>query len=189
MLQFYTGFAHGYGVNPTMLQCYNWYMDTRNPTNTVITTTASLAVAYITVRDSGDATNRRRSSTAPWWTCRDTAVQSVLHLSDVLRASQVTLTPCVRRLMTADFVYEGVSKSFRTESITKYTLTIINTRWEATQSVMVTKLTRLIHKIAIQLHLVAESCTICSSRSRWPFRKLLDWLWIDALAGVWSRNR
>jgi hypothetical protein len=30
---------------------------------------------------------------------------------------------------------------------------------------MMTKLTRLTHKIAIQLHLVAESCTICSSRS------------------------
>jgi len=32
------------------------------------------------------------------------------------------------------------------------------------------KLTRLTHKIAIQLHLVAES----SSRSRRPVRKLLD---------------
>jgi hypothetical protein len=52
---------------------------------------------------------------------------------------------------------EGVSKSFRTESITKYTLTIINTREERTQRIMETKLTRLTHKIAIQLHLVAES--------------------------------
>jgi hypothetical protein len=39
---------------------------------------------------------------------------------------------------------------------------------------MVAKLTRLTHKIAIQLHLVADSCTICSSRSRWPVRKFLD---------------
>jgi hypothetical protein len=39
---------------------------------------------------------------------------------------------------------------------------------------MMAKLTRLTHKIAIQLHLVAESCTICSSRSRWPVWKLLD---------------
>jgi len=31
---------------------------------------------------------------------------------------------------------------------------------------MVAKLTRLTHKIAIQLHLVAESCTIFSSHSR-----------------------
>jgi len=31
--------------------------------------------------------------------------------------------------------------------------------------VMAAKLTRLTHKIAIKLHLVAESCTICSSRS------------------------
>jgi hypothetical protein len=39
---------------------------------------------------------------------------------------------------------------------------------------MATKLTRLTHKVAIKLHLVAESCTICSSRSRRPIRKLLD---------------
>jgi hypothetical protein len=32
---------------------------------------------------------------------------------------------------------------------------------------------RVTHKIAIQLHLLAESCTICSSRSRWPVRKFL----------------
>jgi hypothetical protein len=39
---------------------------------------------------------------------------------------------------------------------------------------MVANLTRLTHKIAIQLHLVAESCTICSFRSRQPVRKLLE---------------
>jgi hypothetical protein len=39
---------------------------------------------------------------------------------------------------------------------------------------MAAKLNRLTHKIAIQLHLLAESCTICSSRSRQPVRKLLD---------------
>jgi hypothetical protein len=39
---------------------------------------------------------------------------------------------------------------------------------------MAAKLTRQTHKIAIQLHLVADSCTICSSRSRRPVRKLLD---------------
>jgi hypothetical protein len=39
---------------------------------------------------------------------------------------------------------------------------------------MATKLTRLTHKIPIQLHLVAESCSICSSSSRRPVRKLLD---------------
>jgi hypothetical protein len=49
-----------------------------------------------------------------------------------------------------------------------------NTRWEATQSVMAAKLTRLTHKMEIQLHPVAESCTICSSRSRRPVWKLLD---------------
>jgi len=35
-------------------------------------------------------------------------------------------------------------------------------------------LTTLTHKIAIQLHLVAECCTTCSSLSRQPVRKLLD---------------
>jgi len=38
---------------------------------------------------------------------------------------------------------------------------------------MAAKLTRLTHKIAIQPHIVAESCTICSFRSRWPVRKIL----------------
>jgi hypothetical protein len=70
----------------------------------------------------------------------------------------------------------GVCKSFRTEKITKYMLTFGITPWEATQRVMAVKLTRLTHKMAIQLHLVAEICTICSSRSRRPFRKLLDTL-------------
>jgi hypothetical protein len=39
---------------------------------------------------------------------------------------------------------------------------------------MAAKFTRLTHNIAIQLHLVAESCTICISRTRRPVRKLLD---------------
>jgi hypothetical protein len=71
---------------------------------------------------------------------------------------------------------EDVCKSFRTESITKYTLTEINTRWEATKRLMAAKLTRMTYKIAIQLHLVAESSTICSYRSGRPVRKLLDTL-------------
>jgi len=41
---------------------------------------------------------------------------------------------------------------------------------------MAAKFTRLTHKIAMQLHLVAESCTICSTRSSRPVRKLLDTL-------------
>jgi hypothetical protein len=81
-------------------------------------------------------------------------------------------------------MYEGVSKSFRTVSIMKYTLTTINTRWEATQRVMAAKLTRLAHKIAIQLYLVAESCTIWSSRARRPVRKLLDKLSYNC-ANIW----
>jgi hypothetical protein len=74
------------------------------------------------------------------------------------------------------WLYECASKSFRTESITKYTFTTINTRWEATLRVIALKLTRLTYKIAIQLDLVAESYTICSSRSRRPVRKLLHTL-------------
>jgi hypothetical protein len=66
-------------------------------------------------------------------------------------------------------ICKDVSRNFRTESITKQTTTI-NTRWEATQRVMAAELT----KVAIQLHVVAESCTVCSSRSRWPTRKLFN---------------
>jgi len=40
--------------------------------------------------------------------------------------------------------------------------------------VVAEELTRLTHKMAIQLHLVAESYTICSCRSRRPVRKVLD---------------
>jgi len=39
---------------------------------------------------------------------------------------------------------------------------------------MAAKLTRLTDKIAIRLHLMAENCTICSYRSRWLVRTLLD---------------
>jgi hypothetical protein len=38
---------------------------------------------------------------------------------------------------------------------------------------MAAKLTRLTHRIAIKLHLVAESYTIRSSRFTWPVRKFL----------------
>jgi len=41
---------------------------------------------------------------------------------------------------------------------------------------MAAKLIRLTHKIATKLRLLAESCTICSSRSSQLVRKLLDTL-------------
>jgi len=41
---------------------------------------------------------------------------------------------------------------------------------------MAAKFIRLTHKVVIQLHLVAESCTIYSSHSSRPVRKLLDTL-------------
>jgi hypothetical protein len=55
---------------------------------------------------------------------------------------------------------------------------------------MAAKVTKLTHKIATQLHLVAESCTICSSRSRRPVRKLLDtttYMYIFRFR-IWSRK-
>jgi len=50
--------------------------------------------------------------------------------------------------------------------------------------VMAAKLTRLTHKIAIQLHLVAESYISCSSRSRWP----VGIFWIQPLTGATSTS-
>jgi hypothetical protein len=96
--------------------------------------------------------------------------------------------------LQSKLTYDSVSKSFRTESIAKYKLTTINIRWEATTRVMVAKLTTLIHKIAIQLHLMVKSCTIRSFRSRRPVRKLLDNSRIPRSKGtiqwgLWSRNR
>jgi hypothetical protein len=50
---------------------------------------------------------------------------------------------------------------------------------------MAAKLTTLIHEMAMQLHLVAESCTICGYRSRRPVRKLLDTPWyLEAVSSI-----
>jgi len=54
---------------------------------------------------------------------------------------------------------------------------------------MAAKLTRLTHKIAIQLYLVAESCTICNSRSRRRVRKHLDTASYFESRGVKSERR
>jgi hypothetical protein len=99
--------------------------------------------------------------------------------------SEVQVPTYQWRVCNAFFVHKGSDTNLRSFVrgsvqkfpdwvIKKYTLTTINTRWEATQRVMAAKLTRLTHKIPIQLYLVAESCTICSSCSRRPVRKLLD---------------
>jgi len=84
-------------------------------------------------------------------------------------------------LMSVCYMYQDVSKSFRTESITKQKQTHVEKQHK-------TKLTRLSHKIAIQKQLVAETCTICSSRSRRPVRKLLGRPSYD-LTFVWSCTR
>jgi hypothetical protein len=96
-------------------------------------------------------------------------IQSSTHLSPMEEFRTVTTQFLILETVpNRCLVYtKGVSKSFRTQSITKETTT--NTRQEVTQRVMAAKLTRLTHKIAIQLHLVAESYTICSSCSRRPF--------------------
>jgi hypothetical protein len=78
---------------------------------------------------------------------------------------QVKIRGCIQKFP------DGVDKEL-------YTLTKVN---KATQRAMAVKLTILTHKIAIQLHLVAESCTICSSRARQPVRKLVDTLIFTAL--------
>jgi len=49
---------------------------------------------------------------------------------------------------------------------------------------MEAELTRLTHKIVIQLHLVAESCTICSSRPRRSVRLLFGYHLIHYLIGL-----
>jgi hypothetical protein len=76
-------------------------------------------------------------------------------------------------IVSFDYI-RGCIQKFPDWVVTKYTLRTINTHWEVTQRVMTTKLTRLTHKIAIQLHLVAKSCIIHSSRSRRSVRNLLD---------------
>jgi hypothetical protein len=53
---------------------------------------------------------------------------------------------------------------------------------------MAEKLTRLTHKIAIQLHLVAESCTISSSRSRRPVRKLVYLPYFTILSEAFAKS-
>jgi hypothetical protein len=110
----------------------------------------------------------------------------ISHFSEQFCAFMILLSYVVEK----DILYEGISKSFRKESIKKYTLTFGITRSEATQRVMAAKLTRLTHKIVTQLLLVADSCTICSTRSRRQDRKLLVTLsqilrvWVSA---CWTR--
>jgi hypothetical protein len=92
-----------------------------------------------------------------------------LHVSALFQPSSLAYLCCLYQcsILLCEYLcvlYEGVSKSFQTELITIKT----NTCWEARQRVMVAKLTRLTHKIAIQLNPVAESHTVCSFHSRWP---------------------
>jgi hypothetical protein len=98
-----------------------------------------------------------------------------LSLSSFLFSPFISLFHVLSRYFLPRIYIRGCIQKFPDWVITKLTITTTtNTRWEATQRVMAAKTTRLTHKIAIQLHLVAESCNICSSRSRRPVRKLFD---------------
>jgi hypothetical protein len=117
--------------------------------------------------------SRATSPTLHQWPTGNTmSGQRTVHCHYIV-SNEMKSTPPVG-YTTSGLDYEVVTKSFRTESIKKYTLTTITARWEATWKVMTAKLIILTHKIAIQLRLVAERCIICSSCSRWPVRKLLD---------------
>jgi hypothetical protein len=54
---------------------------------------------------------------------------------------------------------------------------------------MTIKITRLTHKIAIQLHLVTESYTIWSSRSRRPVRKLFGYTFVTKVHNCITNER
>jgi hypothetical protein len=105
------------------------------------------------------------------------------------------LNPClwIVRAKSSYTVVEGCIQKFP-DWVDKpiYTLTAINTLWEATQRFMAAKLTILAHKIAIQMRLAAESCTICSPHSRRPVRKLMDTplcvVYLYCCAHEWSRD-
>jgi hypothetical protein len=51
---------------------------------------------------------------------------------------------------------------------------------------MAAKLTRLTHKMAIQLHVVVENCTICSSRSMWPVRGSFRYTLVSNILNCYS---
>jgi len=82
-------------------------------------------------------------------------------------------------------VYPKVSGPNRYRNI-RFTFGI--TRWEAIKRVMAAKLTRLTLIIAIQPHLVADSCSVCSFRSRRPVGKLLDTLSYIILNFSWKSS-
>jgi hypothetical protein len=63
--------------------------------------------------------------------------------------SSRTVSPRPIWILCSQQGLRGLFESFRTELITKYTLTFGITRWEATQWFMAAKLTRLTHKITI----------------------------------------
>jgi len=90
------------------------------------------------------------------------------------RKKQCRRSTCkIKSLKWVSIIIRGSIHTFLDWVITKYTLTCGITHWEATQRIMAAKLIRLTHKLTIQLHLVAESCTIWSSSSRRPVPKLL----------------
>jgi hypothetical protein len=102
------------------------------------------------------------------------------HLLRSVTLSQMELNPKQMHMKQPQRALVAMSVFHYTRVIQKFPdwvnneIYAYNTRWEATQVVVAAKVTGMTHKIAIQLHFVVESCTICSSGSRWPVRKLLD---------------
>jgi hypothetical protein len=108
-------------------------------------------------------TTRIRSHGPKVWTACD-----LEHLTPPGKWGRQTIWGCIQKFP------DWVDKEIKTTT---------NPRWVATQRVMAAKLTRLTHKIAIQLHLVAESCTIYRSLSRRQSGKF----WIHPGIGQYQR--
>jgi hypothetical protein len=85
-----------------------------------------------------------------FWTKRDLNLRVCANAS-----SGVTLKHDI--ILWADMHVRGCIQKLPDWVIMKYMLTTINTRWEATQRVVAVKVTRLTHKIVIQLHPVQRA--------------------------------
>jgi hypothetical protein len=83
--------------------------------------------------------------------------------------------PSLKQIFTQRFCPFKSDISFVTANRGSHlTRTKINNRWEPTERVVARKVTRLNLTLVIQLHLLTESYTIWSSRSRQPVWKRLD---------------
>jgi hypothetical protein len=86
----------------------------------------------------------------PWRKLVGSILVGIILLNILLESTE---NPEIWLFVVARFVWECIQKF---PNWVDNETTIINSRWEATQRVMAAKLTRLTHKIATQLHLVAQ---------------------------------